>query len=181
MDKPRGEFGRVAAPAAGFKLAGLNAFASLEHHIRGRRLRIGSGAGNDLILAHQSVAARHAIIRNTRRGCYVRDLGSDTGTFLNGQRIAREAVVCPGDELRFGAARFVMVAGAGGFHFFDRALRWRGARSDSARDRRLPRREFRTQLGKSRTARLYHDRTDETAACRDGEAARGGDISASTA
>ena len=112
MDKPRGEIGSNAVRAAGLKLAGVNAFASVEHRISGRRVRIGSGAGNDLILGHKSVAPRHAIIRNTRRGCYVRDLGSDTGTFLNGQRIAREEVACPGDELRFGAARFVMVAGA---------------------------------------------------------------------
>jgi uncharacterized protein YkwD len=89
----------------------MNAFASIEHPITGRRVSIGSAAGNDLILAHKSVAARQAIIRHTRRGCYIRDLGSESGTFLNGRRIEREEPLRAGDELRFGAARFAMVAG----------------------------------------------------------------------
>ena len=112
MDRPRGEIGRESR-GAGPKLAGLNAFASLEHRIAGRRITIGSAPGNDLTLAHKSVAPHHAIIRNTRRGCYVRDLGSDTGTFLNGRRIEGEELTRVGDELRFGAARFAIVSGGG--------------------------------------------------------------------
>ena len=90
----------------------MNAFASIEHSITGRGVSIGSALGNDLILAHKSVAAKHAVIRHTRRGCYVRDLGSDGGTFLNGRRIEREEPLHAGDELRFGAARFAMVGGS---------------------------------------------------------------------
>ena len=89
----------------------MNAFASIEHRITGERVRIGSAADNDLILAHKSVSARHAVIRNTRRGCYVRDLQSTNGTFLNGRPVEREELLRAGDELRFGAARFAMVAG----------------------------------------------------------------------
>ena len=111
MDKPKGEIGRELRHSTGPKLAGMNAFASIEHRISGRRVRIGSAAGNDLILAHKSVAARHAIIRYTRRGYFIRDLESTNGTFLNGQRIMREEPLRAGDELRFGAARFAMVAG----------------------------------------------------------------------
>ncbi len=112
VDKPKGEIGKDVRHSAGPKLAGMNAFASIEHRIKGRRVSIGSTAANDLILAHKSVAARHAIIRRTRRGCYIRDLGSESGTFLNGRRIEREEPLRDGDELRFGAARFAMVAGS---------------------------------------------------------------------
>jgi len=50
------------------------------------------------------------VIRRTRGSYYIRDLGSTNGTFLNGRRIETEQPLRPGDELRFGAARFAMVA-----------------------------------------------------------------------
>jgi hypothetical protein len=92
------------------KLAGQNAFASIEHRIAGRLVRIGSASGNDLILAHKTVASRHAVIRHTLGNYFIRDLGSASGTFINGRRIETEQLVVPGDELRFGAARFAIVA-----------------------------------------------------------------------
>jgi uncharacterized protein YkwD len=98
--------------AFGAKLAGQNAFASIQHHIAGRRVRIGSAATNDLILPHQSVSPRHAMIRHTLGRYHLRDLGSTNGTFLNGRRIESEEPLKPGDEMRFGAARFAMVAEA---------------------------------------------------------------------
>lgn len=92
-------------------MVGTNAFASLEHRIEGRLVRIGADADNDLVLAHQSVSAHHAMIRRSRGSYYIRDLGSTNGTFLNGRRIESEQPLRPGDEMRFGAARFAMVAG----------------------------------------------------------------------
>ena len=50
------------------------------------------------------------MIRQTLGNYFIRDLGSASGTFLNGRRIESEQPLRPGDELRFGAARFAMVA-----------------------------------------------------------------------
>jgi hypothetical protein len=58
------------------------------------------------------VSGHHAEIRRARGAYFIRDLGSTNGTFLNGQRIESEQPLHPGDEVRFGAARFAMVAGA---------------------------------------------------------------------
>jgi hypothetical protein len=101
-------FGRSSTRTAGLKLIGQNAFASIQHGIEGHRLTIGSAIGNDLILPHRSVSARHAVIRRALGRCYLRDLGSTNGTFLNGRRIEAEQPLHPGDELRFGAARFAL-------------------------------------------------------------------------
>ncbi len=103
-------FDRNSKPAVGLKLVGQNAFASLEHRIVGDRARIGSTAENDLVLHHHSVSARHAMIRQTLGSYFIRDLGSTNGTFLNAQRIETEQPLRAGDDLRFGAARFAVVA-----------------------------------------------------------------------
>ena len=58
------------------------------------------------------MSGHHAEIRRARSGYFIRDLGSTNGTFVNGKRIESEQRLRPGDELRFGAARFAMVAGA---------------------------------------------------------------------
>src|ERR1700722_14492167 len=101
-------FGKKTRPASGLKLAGENAFASIEHRIDGGQIRIGAAPGNDLILSHPSVSARHAMIRRKLGRYQIRDLGSTNGTFLNGQRIDAEQPLRPGDSLRFGAARFTI-------------------------------------------------------------------------
>jgi hypothetical protein len=94
---------------SGARLVGRNAFAAIDYPIEGNQIRIGSGAGNDLILPHQSVSARHAELRQKRNSYVVRDLGSANGTFVNGKRIDGELTLRPGDEVRFGAARFAMM------------------------------------------------------------------------
>ncbi len=103
-------FGKNSRNSAEPKLVGQNAFASMEHRIGGRSVTIGSAEDNDLVLPHRTVSAHHASIRQTAGSCYIRDLGSTNGTFLNGQRIEVEQPLRPGDEVRFGAARFAMVA-----------------------------------------------------------------------
>ena len=84
----------------------------MERRIDRDRLSIGAADGNDLVLAHKSVSGRHAEIRRASTGFLVRDLGSTNGTFINGRRIEGEQPLRPGDEIRFGAARFAMVAGS---------------------------------------------------------------------
>ena len=93
------------------KLVGLNAFASIEHRLVARRTTIGSAAANDLIVAHKSVSGKHAQISCRSGRHFIKDLASTNGTFINGRRIEGTQPLNPGDEIRFGAARFAMVGG----------------------------------------------------------------------
>ena len=91
-------------------MVGENAFASVERGLADGRVRIGAEADNDLVLAHQSVSGHHAEIHQSNGVCTIRDLGSTNGTFLNGSRITTEQRLTAGDKLRFGAARFALLA-----------------------------------------------------------------------
>lgn len=86
----------------------------------GRRLTLGPnhkaelGAGDvDFpILGDGAVARRHARLESDAHGCILRDLDSDTGTFVNGQRVLT-ANLSHGDRIRIGNAELqVSVAGA---------------------------------------------------------------------
>jgi DNA-binding NtrC family response regulator len=49
--------------------------------------RIGSRAGNDLVLAHETVSRLHCEITADEHGFRLRDLGSTNGTFVDGVRV----------------------------------------------------------------------------------------------
>jgi uncharacterized protein YkwD len=69
---------------------------------------IGSAAGNDLIVEESTVSRRHAkLVRDAGKYRLI-DLQSTNGTFVNGRRIAGSMIVKGGDELGFGAARYVL-------------------------------------------------------------------------
>ena len=81
--------------------------------LRKRRVRIGREARlNDVCIAEETVSSQHAVIEY-REGCYyLRDLRSSNGTFINGKQISdpgsvREAMLKPGDRIRFDAYEFV--------------------------------------------------------------------------
>ena len=59
----------------------------------------------DVVVGDSSVARRHAELRHRRGRWFVRDLGSFSGTWLNGRRVKREAPVAAGDVLKLGALR----------------------------------------------------------------------------
>jgi pSer/pThr/pTyr-binding forkhead associated (FHA) protein len=68
----------------------------------GRKARV-----NDLVIARDTVSARHAVIEQTEAGCRVRDLGSANGTFLNGKRLGTEpADLRHGDRIRFDVCEY---------------------------------------------------------------------------
>lgn len=70
------------------------------------QLRIGrETAGNDLVLEDPSVSRHHALIAWEADGCRVRDLGSSNGSFLNGLRLDRPALLGAGDQLTVGQIR----------------------------------------------------------------------------
>jgi ABC-type multidrug transport system ATPase subunit len=71
-------------------------------------VRIGRDeAGNTIDIPRQynSVSRWHVEIHPTAAGYILRDLGSDNGTYLNGERVAETAALSPGDEIRIGEPR----------------------------------------------------------------------------
>jgi pSer/pThr/pTyr-binding forkhead associated (FHA) protein len=72
------------------------------------RVTIGRAASNDIALGGDGKVSRlHAVLERLSGGWCVRDLSSRNGTFLNGDRIDRDHVVHPGDEIRVGDTRLV--------------------------------------------------------------------------
>lgn len=66
------------------------------------RVTVGSVEGNDVMVEDAGVSARHAEIAPTPVGGYhLRDLGSETGTKVNGERVASRNLQ-HGDEVSFG-------------------------------------------------------------------------------
>lgn len=58
------------------------------------------------------VSARHAIVRVRGTSTSVVDLGSTNGTFVNGERIAIETRLSPGDEVAVGSTRMIFEPGS---------------------------------------------------------------------
>jgi len=69
------------------------------------------GRGDDCHLRPQSdaISRRHCVIITTENEVVVRDLNSRNGTFVNGDRVAEEAVLLHGDNLRVGPLEFEML------------------------------------------------------------------------
>ena len=72
------------------------------------RVTIGRAASNDIPLVSDGRVSRlHAVLERLSGGWCLRDLSSRNGTFLNGERVDRDRVVRPGDEIRVGGTRLV--------------------------------------------------------------------------
>ncbi|MCL2314236.1 MAG: FHA domain-containing protein, partial [Proteobacteria bacterium] len=65
---------------------------------------IGRASIVDLCLQHPSVSRRHAQLKRSGNSLYVRDLGSQNGTYVNQQRIANEAEIFAGDSIIIGTS-----------------------------------------------------------------------------
>jgi DNA-binding CsgD family transcriptional regulator len=73
------------------------------------RISVGRSAGNDIVLSDDSQVSRvHAVLEQIAGTWSVRDVSSRNGTFVNGSRVAGEARLGPGDELRIGRTRMIM-------------------------------------------------------------------------
>ena len=48
---------------------------------------IGSGSDCDLVVAGPGVSDHHCLLRQTEEGCFLEDLGTPAGTFVNGARV----------------------------------------------------------------------------------------------
>lgn len=64
---------------------------------------------------YPTLAARHAAVIRAPTGWAIRDLDSESGTWVNGHRVRREQPLAPGDEIRLGESgpRFRFEIGAG--------------------------------------------------------------------
>ena len=68
-------------------------------------VRIGRGAGNDLVLRDVRVSRQHAAIEASEDGWIVRDMNSTNGTYLDGRRLDDEALVTLAADLSLGGYR----------------------------------------------------------------------------
>ena len=75
----------------------------------GTATRIGRALDNDIVVSDASVSRHHASIEYRHGGFVVRDLGSQNGTWLAGQRVS-EVSLGSGDALRLGDAVFTFHA-----------------------------------------------------------------------
>src|SRR5262249_37453402 len=70
-------------------------------------LGIGRDAANHIQIHDTEVSRRHAELRFDGTQCFVADLNSSNGTYLNGQRIPEQSRLTTGDKLQVGATRFL--------------------------------------------------------------------------
>jgi hypothetical protein len=94
------------------RLVGRGDFSSREYRLGTARTSVGSDRGNDLVVDHPTVSARHAIVRKSNGRYTIGDLDSTNGTFVNGRRITQTVPIGPGDEISFGAAKFALTEAA---------------------------------------------------------------------
>jgi len=70
----------------------------------GPLLRVGTDAGNDLVLGDPTVSRRHLEVERTAEGLLARDVGSRNGCFVEGRRVI-QAFVAAGEVLALGNTR----------------------------------------------------------------------------
>jgi len=69
---------------------------------------IGRSRSNGCVLSDPTVSRAHAVVSYRDGTWSLRDLGSTNGTYVNGRRITDETEVRPGDEVAFGAERYLL-------------------------------------------------------------------------
>ncbi|MDH3678503.1 MAG: FHA domain-containing protein [Acidimicrobiia bacterium] len=100
-------------PAVSLNTAGLEQnIGELSQVIQPRnsQLIIGRAAGCDISIPDPLVSRKHARLLLNEGGGRIIDLGSDNGTFVNGQRIVDSPIV-EGDLVELGKAQFVLTGG----------------------------------------------------------------------
>jgi len=65
---------------------------------------VGRASVSDLRIQHPSISRRHAQIKRVGEQFFIKDLGSQNGTFVNKERIATEVEARPGDSIAMGNA-----------------------------------------------------------------------------
>jgi len=70
---------------------------------------IGRDAASTIVIADGRVSRSHCSIQMQKGVCWLRDLGSSNGTWVNGANVA-EARLQPGDEISVGSMLFTCAA-----------------------------------------------------------------------
>jgi phosphoserine phosphatase RsbU/P len=78
------------------KLDGSRTYA-----LRPRLTVIGREASCDITVPQNQISGRHAIIVQLDGGCFLEDLRSLNGTYVNGQRVDERTALAPGDRIEF--------------------------------------------------------------------------------
>ena len=82
-----------------------------EYQLSKQTVTIGSHPSNDLVIDDSTVSRRHATVTRKTGRFELTDLGSTNGTLVNGKRVRVPVALGRGDEIKFGSARFSVVAG----------------------------------------------------------------------
>jgi ABC-type multidrug transport system ATPase subunit len=69
------------------------------------------GPGIDVVIDDPRVSRRHACVINQNGSMVIEDLGSETGTFVNGERLTARQMLNEGDVIRIGGQSFRWGAG----------------------------------------------------------------------
>ena len=93
--------GRKPTPAAALDFTGEKRSAPLTK----RAFVIGRRGGSDIMLADTAVSTMHAVIFEMNGQRVIRDLGSRTGTWINGVQV-HQHVLNPGDQIKIGPSIF---------------------------------------------------------------------------
>ena len=83
--------------------------APTEFRLKQAEITVGSEAGNSLVLKHDSVSRRHALIRRQGKRFELTDLKSTNGTFINGHRLQVPTLLEDRSAVRFGGVGFVFL------------------------------------------------------------------------
>ena len=92
-----------------YKLKGTSGNVINQSFPFGESIVLGSSPDCDVTLDEQGVAAHHAEIQLVEGALFLKDLGSESGTLLNGESIS-EAALASGDEIRIGTCRWMLQA-----------------------------------------------------------------------
>jgi len=94
----------------GARLVAVGKFSPREFRLMSDRTLVGSAPTNSLVLDHETVSRRHATLDRHDGAHWITDLGSTNGTFVNGARATRSIRLRDGDEISFGAVKYVLRA-----------------------------------------------------------------------
>jgi len=72
---------------------------------------LGSDPQAHITITHPQIAPRHAALARERGRLVLRDLGSPSGTFVNGRRVSGAMWVSPGDVISLGSAVELILQG----------------------------------------------------------------------